>query len=219
MNLSSPKKPRNCGAFLFLILVKLHSKIGKNSHLIQAMLIKLVSALVVMVSTVSPALSSSIRVLSDCNAALDSQPVYTVLNGNRNTLGGWSHVEKAKPNNEFQSLQLSDSDYQITKDNFTPEASCDGTLVQHAILVVKLSDWTRQHSNGIETILDSNTVHFGDVTHVMMDMRVNSKGTHIVNLDSLLERYKAYLPQDKFAEFDQGKVNLGITLFEDGALD
>ena len=163
--------------------------------------------------------ASSIRVLNDCNEELDLRTVYTVLNGERNTLDGWNHVQKAKPDHEYSSLRLDDTAYDIRKARHKADQSCDGALVQDAILVLKLSDWTRQHSNGIETILDSNTVLFGDVSHVMLDIRVNTKGTYIINDQQLRERYGEYLSDEQFAQFDQGKVNLGITLFEDGSLD
>jgi len=181
--------------------------------------IKILIGFIVLGLFMNPAYSISIAVLRDCNEALEHPSVYTVLNDSRNTLDGWSHVEKDKPNGEYRSLKLSDDAYKISKDKFKPEDSCSDRHVQHSILVVKLSDWTRQHSNGIETILDSNSVRFGDVTHVMMDVRVNAKGTHILSSEDLFQRYKDYLPQEKFEEFDKGKVNLGITLFEDGALD
>ena len=163
--------------------------------------------------------ASSIRVLNDCNEELDLRTVYTVLNGERNTLDGWNHVQKAKPDHEYSSLRLDDAAYDISKAHYKADQSCDGALVQDAILVLKLSDWTRQHSNGIETILDSNTVLFGDVSHVMLDIRVNTKGTYILNDQQLRKRYGKYLSDEQFAQFDQGKVNLGITLFEDGSLD
>ena len=163
--------------------------------------------------------ASSIRVLNDCNEELDLRTVYTVLNGERNTLDGWNHVQKAKPDHEYSSLRLDDTAYDISNAHHKADQSCDGALVQDAILVLKLSDWTRQHSNGIETILDSNTVLFGDVSHVMLDIRVNTKGTYILNDQQLRERYGEYLSDEQFAQFDQGKVNLGITLFEDGSLD
>ena len=163
--------------------------------------------------------ASTIRVLNDCNEELDLRTVYTVLNGERNTLDGWNHVQKAKPDHEYSSLRLDDTAYDIRKARHKADQSCDGALVQDAILVLKLSDWTRQHSNGIETILDSNTVLFGDVSHVMLDIRVNTKGTYIINDQQLRERYGEYLSDEQFAQFDQGKVNLGITLFEDGSLD
>jgi len=83
--------------------------------------------------------ASSIRVLNDCNEELDLRTVYTVLNGERNTLDGWNHVQKAKPDHEYSSLRLDDTAYDIRKARHKADQSCDGALVQDAILVLKLS--------------------------------------------------------------------------------
>ena len=163
--------------------------------------------------------AASLQTLDDCNEPVSLPIVYTVLDSDRNTLDGWSHIQTSKPNGEYASLKLEDIDYQITKDNYQSDDSCDGIKVQHAVLVMKLSDWTRQHSNGFEAIVDNKAITFGDVTHVLMDIRVNSIKTNILDYDALKSRYKEYLTEDQFKQFDQGKVNLGITLFEEGALD
>jgi len=161
----------------------------------------------------------SIQVLDDCNAGLNMKPLYTVLDSGADPLPGWSHIEKAKPTNEYQSLPLSDEAYQINAAAYRPDPSCNGEKVQNATLVVKLSDWTRQHSNGIEAILGRTAPRFNDVEFVLLDLRINSKGTEITSQEALKERYGDYLNDSKFDVFDNGKVNLGITLFEKGALD
>lgn len=163
--------------------------------------------------------AANIQTLGDCNEPVFQPIIYTVLDRDNNTLDGWSHIQTAKPNGEYASLNLEDIDYQITKDNYRSDDSCGGIKVQNAVLVMKLSDWTRQHSNGFEAIVDSQAITFGDITHVLMDIRVNSKNTKILDFDTLQSRYKDYLNEDQFKHFDQGKVNLGVTLFEKGALD
>jgi len=163
--------------------------------------------------------AASIQVLGSCNTPLVESPLYTVLNGDRNTLAGWSHIDTEKPNGEYTFLALNNIDYQISKDHYQSDESCDYEKVQNAILVAKLSDWTHQHSNGFETILDSNDISFDDLANVVIDLRVNSSGTRIVEQQTLRERYQAYLTAEQFTELDQGKINLGITLFEKGAND
>jgi len=161
--------------------------------------------------------ATTIQMLDNCNAPLVKSPVYTILSSDRNTLNGWSHINKAKPNGEFASLTLDDSDYSISRDNYLSDESCEGKKVQNVILVMKLSDWTRQHSNGIEAVLEGRDIAFGDITHVLMDIRVNSTGTFILNPDALNDSYKLYLEPEQFKQFDQGKVNLGINLYHQGS--
>jgi len=141
------------------------------------------------------------------------------LGSGRNTLEGWSQITKGDANGEFELLVLDDADYRISHQNYQSDRSCDGKKVQSAVLVKKLSDWTRRHSNGFEAALDQDNISFGELSHVMMDIRINLAGTYILDQQALIDRYKSYLSAEQFDQFDQGKVNLGITLFESGALD
>jgi len=179
---------------------------------------KLFVTLLLLLS-VSNSQAANIDVLESCNAPTLLPSLYTVLNSGRNTLGGWSHIRTEEPNGEYDALALDDTDYEVSQNNYRLDKGCDGEKVQNAILVAKLSDWTRQHSNGFETILDTESVTFGELSHVMMDIRINSVGTRILDKHALKKRYYSYLTPEQFEEFDRGKVNLGITLFEKGALD
>lgn len=162
--------------------------------------------------------AASIQVLDYCTA--ESMPaLYTVLDSDTQALGGWSYIEKNKSNGEYKSLLLEDKDYRIRPEAHRSDPSCEGEKVQSAILVVKLNDWTRQHSNGLETTFSNLGPRFNDVKYVALDLRVNSSNTKIETQDSLKRRYAKYLPKPDFIKFDQGKVTLGVTLFEKGALD
>ena len=153
----------------------------------------------------------------NCNQVLKGNSVYTVLNEKRNTLKGWNHIDV--DNDEFKTLQLSNKSYQISSEQFVPDTECSNSKVQNAVLVAKLSDWTRQHANGFETVIDVDNITFSNISHVMIDLRINQDKTNIANVDLLYERYGKYLEKEKFNILDKGKANLGITLFEDGALD
>ncbi|MBL4671418.1 MAG: hypothetical protein JKX81_04090 [Arenicella sp.] len=170
-------------------------------------------------SFIGSSYATTVQVLDNCNASLAHSPLYTILSSGRNTLNGWSHIVKAKPNGEFASLTLDDSDYLISRDNYLSDESCGGEKVQSVVLVMKLSDWTRQHSSGIEAVFDNRDITFGAISHVLMDIRVNSTDTDILNQHALNDRYKSYLTPEQFQQFDQGKVNLGINLYQQGDLD
>lgn len=177
------------------------------------------SSLLLMLLFAESARAEYISRLADCNAPIPQLSSYTVLDKGRNTLSGWNHIQVDKPNGEYRALKLSDADYAISPDYYVADKSCAFAKVQNAILVVKLSDWTRQHSNGFETIVDNKELTFADVGYVLLDLKVNSVGTAIDDIKTLRHRYDDYLTDEEFAKFDQGKVNLGITLFEEGALD
>jgi len=163
--------------------------------------------------------AASVQALDNCNTPINTEPLYTVLGSNKNTLYGWSHVEKLKPDGEYRSLNLDDKGYKISQENYKQDESCDSEKVQNAVLVVKLSDWTRQHSNGIEASLNQRDLSFGEATGVLMDIRINSVDTQILGQDGIIARYAPYLSTEQFNSFDKGKVNLGITLFENQVLD
>ncbi len=151
--------------------------------------------------------------LSDCNAELPQLSLYTILDKGRNTLAGWSHIRTNKEGGEFRSLSLSDADYAITQDYYVADKSCGYAKVQNGILAVKLSDSTRQHSNGIEASIDANSISFGEVGYVLLDLKVNRIGSSIPSLDALRTLYRDFLTEEEFEQFDLGMASLGITLF------
>ena len=153
----------------------------------------------------------------DCNQALQEHSVYTVLNKHTNTLDGWNHIDV--DSDEFKTLKLDNKDYQIGDGKFTAETECNGIKVQNAILAVKLNDWTRQHANGFETAISTDNINFTRISHVMIDLRINQDKTHIPSVDFLHQRYAKHVEKQLLDTFDNGKVNLAITLFENGALD
>ena len=120
---------------------------------------------------------------------------------------------------EYKNLGLNNEDYEISTANFVSDKDCKKRKIQNAVLVVKLSDWTRQHSNGFETLLDQNNVLFGDVTHLLLDLKINQQRTKIPSQEVLNSRYGSLVEKDQIAELDQSKVNLSVTLFEKGARD
>ena len=161
--------------------------------------------------------AQEITVMDTCFQALPSNSVYTVLDSPRNTLSGWSHIDTAAA--EYKELRLSNKDYQISSVAYVSDKTCETRKIQNAVLVVKLSDWTRQHSNGFEALLDKDNVYYGNVTHVLLDLKINAQRTQVPSQDELNSRYSSLLEANQLAELDQSKVNLGITLFAKGARD
>lgn len=161
-----------------------------------------------------------VTLLDKCQASYAEEPGYAVLGSERNTLEGWSHITTETVKGEYRELVLVSTDYATSKDHYAPDPDCERDAVQNAVLVVKLSDWTRQHSNGFEAIVDSqHDIAFGDVSHIMMDIRVNSQNTHILSVSDLRDVYGSYLTPTQLSELDHGKATLAISLFEEGAID
>jgi len=159
--------------------------------------------------------ANSITLLDDCSAESGSA-LYTVFSSSTQALGGWSHIEKNESNDEYKSLPLNQEKYQIGPDKLTADPLCTGLKNQNAILVVKLSDWTRQHSNGLESNFTDIGLRFSDLDSVAIELRVNSANTRIESRESLKTLYSKYLTDDELVRLDQGKVNLGVSLDNSG---
>ena len=148
-----------------------------------------------------------------------SEYAYVVMHDEVNTLRGWSHVKKNKENGEYASLQLSDKDYEISKAQYQPDASCNGVKTQKGVLVFKYSDWDRQHSNGFEPKFFDKRLALGNIDKIILELKINSADTTLPTIEQLHARYDQYLTKEQFANFDNAKVNLGISIWEASALN
>jgi len=144
---------------------------------------------------------------------LPGASAYSILNDQRNTLGGWNHIEASNQATDYAGTRLAAEDYRIDASKFLPDATCDAVAVQNAVLVVKLSDWTQQHVNGIEANFDSDDINLNEISHVLLDLRLNRQYTSIADNKVLLQRYGDHLTVDQLAQLDNGKANFSITLF------
>ncbi len=174
--------------------------------------------LILLLLAATPAFSMSVKVLDGCDVETNENSLYIVLGKGENKLSAWSHIANPQYEKEFSNLG-STSTLNLKSDGYVQDPICNDVFVQNTILVVKLSDWTRQHSTGLEAQFAPHNVRFGDVAHVLMDVRLNSLDTRVLSAEQLKHRYSDYVSVQQLTEVDQGKVNLGITLFGDGALD
>ena len=154
--------------------------------------------------------------LASCNDPGTPNSVYTVLSSQKNILGGWSHIDSSIE--EYSALNLQTEEYEISQSNYQEVEGCDRAKIQQAILVVKLSDWTRQHSNGLEALVD-NKLNFADMSHVLIDMKINRAKTRIPSREYIKQRYGGLLNESELMDLDTAQVNLGVTLFSERVTD
>ena len=173
-----------------------------------------------LIFLIETSFAAQVTQLEKWQTSYAAAPGYSVLGRERNTLEGWSHITTETVNGEYRELVLMSTDYAISKDHYGPDSDCEREAVQNAVLVVKLSDWTRQHSNGFEAIIDSqHDIAFSDVSHILMDIRVNSQNTHILSAGDLRDVYGSYITPIQISELDHGKASFAISIFEEGATD
>ena len=82
---------------------------------------------------------------------------------------------------------------------------------QSVVLIKKYVDWDKQHSNFIEpSIADANKT-FADADKIVIEMKLNSAKTKILDKAALKAIYKATLTDTQYDYLDQGKAAFGIS--------
>ncbi len=172
--------------------------------------------------------SIAVTQIPTCSAAMLEPTVFDAVNSviGRNQISGWNHIDTSEP--EFDGLKLSEAAYRITPEHFSTSDHCSSFKTYKTTLAVKLSDWTRQHANGIEVSVDSASGltgaalsghMFSDVEAIIMDFKLDATRTQLFTSQQLSELYGAWLSEEQLLALDRGAINLGITLFAEGALD
>lgn len=142
---------------------------------------------------------------------------YVLLDQGINHFRGWSHVDTDTA--EFSKLHGRTEDYAVTAQNYVPNSHCEKTSSFNVRLVAKLSDWQRQHANGMEASIDHGALRFGELKHLVLELGVVTDQTHILSTEQLGQIYADFLNSEQALELDRGQINLQITLFERGAED
>lgn len=139
-----------------------------------------------------------------------------VQNQSLATLGfyNWNHVGtvNSKPiPNEWDNITLSAANYNIPG-NAATNSSCNNVDSVNTILVKKIANWDRQHSNGFGRSFTSFGQKFGNVENLVLDVKVNSAKTKMHTPAELKTVYTSYLSNTSVIDtIEAGKVNLGLT--------
>lgn len=127
---------------------------------------------------------------------------------------GWNHTTNGSTT-EWANLKKSGATYNFSTSAKTND-SCNGIDSINMVLVKKIADWDRQHSNGFERNILAHGYKFGDIENLVVDIKVNSTNTSIPSVTSLKTTYASYVSAATIDALDEGKVNVDITL-HDGA--
>lgn len=114
--------------------------------------------------------------------------------------------------NEWANLAYASSTYKIPN-NAAVNSSCSDVDTINTILVKKVANWHRQHSNGFGRTITSFGQNFGKIKELVFDVKVNSAKTKTYTPAELKTLYGSYLSDTSVIDaMDAGKVNIGITL-------
>lgn len=113
--------------------------------------------------------------------------------------------------NEWDNITLSAAAYNIP-DNAAVSSDCNGVDTINAVLVKKIANWHRQHSNGFGRTITAFGQKFGDIKELVVDLRVNSAKTKVHTPEALKSVYSSYLSDTSDIDtHEAGKVNVGFT--------
>jgi hypothetical protein len=131
-------------------------------------------------------------------------------------ISGWNHTTNGNTT-EWANLKNTGSTYNFNG-TATVNDSCNGVDTMNVVLVKKIADWDRQHSNGFERNILAHGYKFGDIENLIVDIKVNSAKTSIPSVESLKTTYASYVGPTVIEALDEGKVNVDITLHDGGIL-
>jgi len=163
----------------------------------------------------------SIEIINNCGLDVPeiSPLAYTIMQGERNTLRGWSHIRKNHESGEFANVKLEDDAYKISKKQYLNDESCNNVKTHSAVLLKKHSDWDHQHANGFEPKFFDNRMKLSNIDKIILDIKLNKKGTSIPTVEELQNAYGEILTKEELMTLDRGKANVAVTIFEATALN
>lgn len=111
-------------------------------------------------------------------------------------ISGWNHVSYYPE--EFKQLRLLSSAYHIN----ATELALDNQkhLEVSTVLVRKLANWERQHSNGIDINLASKNVTFGNFKALDLGLVINAEKSAIPSVDRAVNHFSAEINANIIAE-------------------
>ncbi|WP_113954833.1 hypothetical protein [Arenicella xantha] len=149
--------------------------------------------------------------LSHCAPTATSDSSVAVLDSSHTDMQAWSHVGAYLTGDG--SLAPLQKRVGLIGPDKVPGAQCRDCWPFRGALVVKLSDWTQQHVNGLEVKNFSEPVVFGDLKGVEIELKFHSQRSQILDQSELTVRYRQQVSPGALSLVDHGNANLGITLF------
>ncbi|WP_428240106.1 hypothetical protein [Gynuella sp.] len=131
----------------------------------------------------------------------------------------WSKVYNAWDASSANVFKFMKDDYSVKLDSLVQDDQCDNLQVMKTILVKKYADWDSQHMSGLEFRFPAANLKFGDLKDIVLETKINSDQTAIPSREDYLNTYSSYTSTANLEAMDQGKINLGVTLFGENSDD
>jgi hypothetical protein len=153
------------------------------------------------------AANKTFALFADYDGGVQNQTLLNFRGWNWATAGGvWANLKYSAATYNF-SASAKVNDY------------CAGVDTLNMILVKKIANWENQHANGFKKTITSSGYKYGDVTNLVIDLKINSSKTFIPEIATLKTTYASYVNGSAIDALDEGKVNIGITLYDGTSLN
>ncbi|MDN4503769.1 hypothetical protein QX776_15265 [Alteromonadaceae bacterium BrNp21-10] len=153
----------------------------------------------------------SLEVVEPCYVLKSHDSSLALFNQQQNRMQGWSHIQPNMP--LYKPLQHAADYYQITPQNIHSSAECEGQRHYQAVLVKRYRDWSQQHANGIEPLVNSENATFEDFPYIDMLVRFNASDSHLLSPKELITHFGPWLSDGQIQQWDRGQINVELTLF------
>jgi hypothetical protein len=131
--------------------------------------------------------------------------------------GSWNHATNGSTT-EWVNLKYTGATYNYSN-TAKMNSSCNGVDTLNMILVKKIADWDHQHANGFKKITTPYGYKYGDISNLIIDLKINSAKTFIPEIATLKTTYTSYVNASVVDALDEGKVNIGITMYDGTSLN
>lgn len=152
--------------------------------------------------------SKTFAIFADYESGIQNQSLATL------SFYNWNHVGTSNNPpipNEWDNITQSAAAYNIPG-SAAVSSDCNGVDIINAVLVKKIANWHRQHSNGFGRTITAFGQKFGDIKELVVDLRVNSAKTKVHTPETLKSVYSSYLSDTSVIDTNEaGKVNVGFT--------
>lgn len=152
-----------------------------------------------------------VKAFKNCPAESRGAANLVLQNSRVNLLQGWSHTAAFSP--EQFKLQQAKADYLIDDSRWLPQSDCRGDKTFQTLLVKKIGDWSQNHINGIEPMLDRADMAFSNISAIKLTLRIDSRKTALPSTEQIQQTFSFASDAAALKALDQGNVTLGLTLF------
>lgn len=148
---------------------------------------------------------------ANCDSDFSSQSDdFIALDNINERTSFWNHI--ANFPNEFSTVKSTQKNYQLQQLN---TKSCYQSSTQAITLVKKISDWNRQHGNGVEFQFAEKKLSFSSFKFFNIRLKLEMKHSYLPNKKTIKAALSPLVNNEVLAELDDDKAYLSFSFYGD----